>query len=237
MKKLLFLAGLLLSLTGCTVYHPQAVDIPLINHAGDTRVDASLSMSSWVVVPDAVNINATVSHGFNGWLTGQVHLNYGGDNWFGQVAPGYYFPMGDNSVFEFYVGYGYGGANRDDKDDNREKFSGFYHLPFAQANIGFHDLTRINLDFGFGIKIGAFFPDYEYHKFDSDGIEALSKYEHYTKSNILFEPQLMVRFGSEKVKFNVKLGIAWLSNFVNDNDNDHMIYDFSTASCGFTFAF
>ena len=237
MKKLLFFAGAFLALTGCTVYHPQAVDIPLINHSGDTRVDVSLSSSAWVGIPDAMNINATVSHGFNGWLTGQVHANYGGENWYGQVAPGYYLPMGDFGVVELYAGYGYGGANREDKDDKREKFAGHYHLPFVQLNFGLHDLLSSHFDIGFGVKAGAFRPDYEYHKYDSDGIEDLTRYEHYTTTNFLLEPQAMVRFGTEKVKFNVKVGVSWLSDFLNDSDNAHMIYDFITGSCGFTFSF
>ena len=237
MKKLLFFAGTLLTLTGCTVYRPQAVDIPLINHAGDTRVDASFSVSSWVGIIDAMNINATVSHGFNGWLTGQLHANYGGENWYAQAAPGVYLPMGDYGVAELYAGYGYGGADREDKDDRREHFAGHYHLPFVQLNVGLHDLLSSKLDLGVGLKVGGFLPDYQYHKFGSDGVEDLSKYEHYTTSNLLLEPQVMLRFGAPSFKFNVKVGVAWLSDFLNDSDNAHMIYDFITASCGFTFSF
>ena len=58
-----------LMVTSCTVYHPQAVDIPLINHSGDTRIDASVGASMWATL-DAINLNATASHGFNDWLTG-----------------------------------------------------------------------------------------------------------------------------------------------------------------------
>lgn len=231
MKRLLFIAVAILTFASCTIYHPQAVDIPLINHAGDTRVDVAMSMSMWAI-PDAVNVNATVSHGFNDWLTGQVHLNYGGDNYYGQVAPGYYLPLGEKSVFEAYAGYGYGGANRDDKENKSEDFKGHYHLPFVQFNIGWHDLTAANIDLGFGMKTGYFMCDYEYHKY-KDGVE--TRFEKYNTPNMLFEPQLMFRIGGEKVRFNVKLGIAIMSELENSNDN--MIYDVATGSVGLTFVF
>ena len=119
----------------------------------------------------------------------------------------------------------------------REHFAGHYHLPFVQLNVGLHDLLSSKLDLGVGLKVGGFLPDYQYHKFDSDGVEDLSKYEHYTTSNLLLEPQVMLRFGAPSFKFNVKVGVAWLSDFLNDSNNAHMIYDFVTASCGFTFSF
>jgi hypothetical protein len=94
--------------TGCSIYHPQSVDIPMINHAGDTRVDANVALSTWVL-PDVLTAGATVSYGFNDWLAGQAHLNFGGDNVYGQVAPGAYLPLGEHGLLEGYVGMGMGG--------------------------------------------------------------------------------------------------------------------------------
>ena len=246
MRYVFLSAVLSLMVTSCTVYHPQAVDIPLINHAGDTRVDASLSMSMWVI-PDAFNINTTVSHGFNDWMTGQVHVNYGGDNFYGQVAPGFYLPLGANSVLEVYAGYGYGGVDRDDDDDtktyndgspNRKSsdFFGHYHMPFIQANLGWHDLISSHFDIGFGLKAGAFLPDYEYHAYDENGDEIMSKQEFYNTNNLLIEPQVMLRVGGKDVRFNLKVGVAFMSDWMNDEANG-MIYDFVTGSCGLTFTF
>lgn len=245
MRYVSLVAVLSLMVTSCTVYHPQAVDIPLINHSGDTRVDASVSMSAWIT-PDVMNLNATVSHGFNDWLAGQVHVNYGGDNYYGQVAPGYYLPLGSKSVLEAYVGYGYGGVNREDDDDSKNyndgspnrkssEFFGHYHLPFVQFNLGWHDLVNSHLDIGFGFKAGAFLPDYEYHAYDESGAEIMSKREIYNNSNILLEPQVMLRVGGEKVKVSLKAGFAILSDFMNDEAKG-MIYDFVTASLGLTYS-
>ena len=85
--------------TGCSIYHPQAVDIPLIDHKGDVRVDVSAAMSA-MVVPDVVTMNTTVSYGFTDWLAGQAHINYGGDNYYAQVAPGAYYPLGEHGLLE-----------------------------------------------------------------------------------------------------------------------------------------
>ena len=77
-------------------------------------------------------------------------------------------------------------------------------------------------------------PDYEYHKYNSDGTENLSRYESYKTTNLLLEPQMMFRVGSGNVKLNLKLGIAFMSDWVNGNGNG-MIYDMLTGSIGLTF--
>lgn len=225
----------------CSVYHPQAVDIPLMNHAGDTRLDASVALSTWIL-PDAFTFNLTGTHAFNDWFAAQAHVNYGGDNYYGQLAPGAYYPLGGKSVLEGYLGVGYGGASRDDVDkDNSSKakhnynFSGYYLLPFAQANFGWHDLTGARIDVGFGLKAGVFMPDYSYVEVDGDGNVLAGTGETYRTNNFLLEPQMMFRIGGEKVKFNLRLGVAWLSDLGNNGKG--FIYDNLTASTGLTFTF
>ena len=44
MKKTLFLISLVFMLSGCVAYYPQLVDVPLINHKNDLRVDAGVSI-------------------------------------------------------------------------------------------------------------------------------------------------------------------------------------------------
>lgn len=241
MKKILFFAGALLTLTSCTIYHPQAVDIPLINHAGDGRVDASLGMSTFIM-PDVVTLNATVSYGFNDWLAGQVHFNHGGDNYYGQIAPGFYYPLGAKSVVECYAGFGYGGSARENINpdfssnaSNEFSFDGHYMLPFVQGNIGWHDLTGANFDLAVGLKVGGFMPDYNYREFDNSGNEIASERVDYTTTNLLVEPQVMLRVGPRHLKFNLKAGYAWLSDMTSSSYK--FIYDNLTVSAGLTFAF
>ena len=232
-----------LMMASCSVYHPQAVDIPLINHEGDLRVDASLGMSMWLV-PDAFHFNMTGTYGINNWLSAQAHANYGGDNYYAQLAPGAYLPLGGNAVLEGYLGVGYGGNKREDikaelttenSTNNDYNIDAHYILPFAQANIGWHDLTGANIDLGFGLKLGSYIPDITYTEVDNDGNVLAGTTETYTTPNFLVEPQLMMRLGSRNVKFNVKLGMTWMNDLWGSSTK--FIYDWITGSVGITFAF
>lgn len=242
MKKLLSLVGSLLLLPGCSIYHPQPVDIPLINHSRDARVDVSASMSAWLI-PDLFSFNVTGAYGFNDWLTAQAHANFGGDNYYGQIAPGFYYPLGEKSVIETYVGIGYGGGWRDNVDqENSDKatsnysFSGHYMLPFVQGNFGWHDLSALHIDLAFGLKLGDFKPDFDYYDVDASGDEVPGTRQSYTASNFLIEPQFMLRLGGEHMKLSFRAGYAWLSD-LGDNGSNKFIYDPITGTIGLTFFF
>jgi hypothetical protein len=246
MKRLSLCIALALLATGCSIYHPQAVDIPLINHAGDTRVDAALGVSTWVL-PDVVTAGATVSHGFNDWLAGQVHVNYGGDNVYAQLAPGAYLPLGEHGLLEGYVGTGMGGAWRKRVDATAQSdtgtshhnydYSGRYSVPFGQVNIGWHDLTAAHIDLAFGLKLGAYLPDFEYRKYDGNGSLIAGSEETYSTANFLVEPQFLFRIGGERMKWNVKVGFNWLSDiFGSDSYSGPFTADLFTISTGFPFS-
>ncbi len=232
----------------CSIYHPQAVDIPLINHAEDVRVDASLGMSSWIL-PDVVTLNVTASYGFNDWLAGQAHINYGGENVYAQLAPGFYRPFGEHSMLETYIGMGMGGSWRDNikhSDANANdtttysyySYSGRFLLPFAQTNVGWHDLTAAHIDLAFGLKVGAYLPDFDYKKYDENDAIIAGSERDYTTANLLVEPQVLFRIGGEHLRFNVKLGFAWLSDVFSDNSNSGpFTADLVTLSTGLTFCF
>ncbi|MBR1549847.1 MAG: hypothetical protein IJ634_04340 [Bacteroidales bacterium] len=244
----LVLAAAALTGTSCSIYHPQAVDIPLINHAEDVRVDASAGISAWVL-PDVFTFNTTVSYGFNDWLAGQAHINFGGDNIYAQLAPGYYYPLGEHSVVETYVGFGMGGAWRDNVSSSYANendtatfseygYSGHFMLPFAQANIGWHDLTAAHIDLAFGLKLGAYLPDFDYRRYDENGALIAGSEHSYSTANFLVEPQFLFRVGSSHMKFNVKVGFAWLSDLYSaGSDSGPFTADLFTISSGFTFAF
>ena len=248
MKKLyLLLASVSLMAASCSIYHPQAVDMPLINHQGDVRVEADLSMSTWLV-PDAMNLNVTGSTGITDWLAGQVHINYGGDNAYVQVAPGAYYNLGEKSVLEGYAGFGYGGVwrNGDGTSSRKEgestathshSYSGHYMLPFVQANIGWHDLGAVHFGFAFGLKAGAYMPDFEYNEFNSEGQVVASRYEHYTMGNLLLEPQVQVSLGGEHVRWVTRLGFAWLSDVDGGEGTHTFMNDWFTLGTGLQFTF
>lgn len=232
--------------TGCSIYHPQAVDIPLINHAGDTRVDASLAVSSWLL-PDVVTLNTTMSYGFNDWLAGQVHLNYGGDNFYGQLAPGAYLPLGEHGLLEGYAGMGIGGAWRkpntapdsDTSAHHTYDYRGRFMVPFGQVNIGWHDLTGAHIDLALGMKAGAYMPDFNYREYDSDGVLLPAECYNYRTPSILLEPQLVFRIGSESVKFCLRASFAWLSDIegnTTSGNSRRFTSDLFTLSAGVNFS-
>lgn len=246
MKRLSLCIALALLATGCSIYHPQAVDIPLINHAGDTRVDAALGVSTWVL-PDVVTAGATVSHGFNDWLAGQVHVNYGGDNVYAQLAPGAYLPLGEHGLLEGYVGTGMGGAWRKRFDATAQSdtgtshhnydYSGRYSVPFGQVNIGWHDLTGAHIDLALGLKAGAYLPSFTYRSYENAEATTPSTVERYTTPSALLEPQLVFRIGGESTKFCLRLSYAWLSDMYEGGGGNHFTADLFTLSAGVNFSF
>lgn len=246
MKKY-YLFLLLPLVASCSIYHPQAVDMPLINHQGDVRVEADASMSAWLV-PDAMNINVTGSAGITDMLAGQVHINYGGDNAYVQAAPGLYFPLSEEFVVESYAGFGYGGVWRDgDGASSRKKeessstskysYSGKYMLPFVQLNGGWHDVGRVHLGLAFGLKVGAYMPDFTYAEFDSEGNALTNRAEHYTRGNLLLEPQVQIGIGGEHVRWVTRLGFSWLSDITSDNSSTTFMNDWFTLGTGLQFWF
>ncbi|MBP5677558.1 MAG: hypothetical protein J6W88_03570 [Bacteroidales bacterium] len=237
MKKAFPIVLVLLLATSCSIYHPQAVDMPLINHQGDLRVDASASTSLFIFLPDAININATASYGINDWLSGQVHANYGGDNWYMQAAPGGYLSLGGKAVAEAYLGIGYGGSNHDDhiKDSVSSYYSykGQYLLPFAQVNIGWRNLGPF--DIVFGLKSGLFAPDFKYYHYDDNSTGEPDKYIRYSTPNFLLEPQLQFGIGADKFKVTFRLGYTFMNDLNASSTN--LYHDLFTLSAGFTLSF
>ena len=248
MKKITLIAAFVsLMVSACSIYHPQAVDMPLINHKGDVRVEADMSMSAWLA-PDAVNMNVTGSTGITDWLAGQLHFNYGGDNAYMQVAPGAYLNLGENSVLEGYAGFGYGGVWRNADGTSSRKdgessssssyaYSGRYMLPFVQANIGWHDVGAAHFGFAFGLKAGAYMPDFEYNEFNANGEAIAHRYEHYTRGNLLLEPQVQLSLGGEHVRWVSRLGFAWLSDVSAGEGSTTFMNDWFTVGTGIQLSF
>lgn len=246
-KTLAIVAGTI-TISACSVYHPQAVDIPLMTQQGETKIDASASLSGHVI-PTKMAVNATATHAFTDWFAGQAHVNYGSGMGAAQLAVGAFKPLGEHSVLEGYVGYNTGfmsvdnaSVSGDDDTNNGEtprsktySYDGRFGVPFGQVNFGWHDLTRIHIDFGVGFKAGSYIPNLNYYEYDRDEVKIDERTEHYTTPNLLLEPQMMLRVGSKNVKWTFKAGFCYL-NDINESMT-HLTYDFYSLSTGFHITF
>jgi hypothetical protein len=240
-KTLAIVAGTI-TISACSVYHPQAVDIPLMTQQGETKIEASGSLSGWIF-PDATSLNVTATHAFTDCLAGQAHLNYGSGMGAAQLAFGAFKPFGDHAVLEGYMGLNSGYMNVDNRstdEDGTERsktysYDGHFNVPFSQINFGWHDLTRIHIDIGFGFKAGAYMPNINYYEYDKDEVKIDEKTYHYTTPNMLLEPQFALRLGSKKVKWSLKAGFCYLNDIAEGAQ--YFTYDFYTLSTGLQIKF
>ncbi len=86
-KKIIFGFLIALMMTSCIVYHPQTIDIPLIDKKSDLRIDAGISL-----VPSA---HGTVSYGLTDKIAVQTFGSIGSDDrYYFQGAVGYFKDLG-----------------------------------------------------------------------------------------------------------------------------------------------
>jgi hypothetical protein len=207
MKTDTFILGIsiLISLNSCGFYQVQMVDIPLISHKKDLRLDIGAS-----IIPSAY---ATVSYGLTNELSIQSYIRISDKNkYYIQEALGFYKKLTDNKVLEWYngVGYGYGNAYNDANPGN---LTGNYHQIFTQLNYGKTNCQFANMDIGIGFKAGyigaTLLNDNNYYEpFQISNVESHS---------LLFEPQAFVRLGGKRLKFSTKLGYGVLFKLFKTN--------------------
>lgn len=196
MKKITyFFATILIFLSSCAAFHPQPVDIPLIRERGDLRMDGGI-----FIVPPNNNSNyfgaggghLTISYGITDILAVQVYASR--TEWMSfQFAPGFFKSFENNTVIEFYSGYGAGGGQW-----GYQGFWSSYEYAFAQFNIG---RIGTRLDYGVGLKSGYTFSYIDFAN------EWRRIFPH--RSGWTIEPTAMIRFGGERVKFSTRINYLW----------------------------
>ena len=189
-------------------------------------------------------VGITASHGFNDWLAGQAFVSYSFISVHSSVAAGYYRRLGEKARLECYGGIGYSGywtdKTADDlaQDTTKNYLSmtkGHYWLPYVQMNFGWRGLANNHIDIAFGLKTGAYLPDFTYHRYVKPGFW-LSEYEaRYLTPNLLLEPQLQFGVGNERLKYTVRLGVAFINNMMHGNSSCFS-YDIFTVSTGLVFS-
>ena len=212
MKIRVLIFGIIFNLlfSGCIVYQPQMVDIPLISKKNDLRVDAGVSL-----LPSA---NATISYG----ITDKIAIQGFGsispdDRYYFQAATGLYKNKGNNRVLELYSGFGYGYGNAY-KDANPGNLIGDYQLYFGQVNYGKIASESSNFEIGFGLKGGYLhsnLTDENYY----DLISETGPFKTYRDESLLIEPIGFIRVGGKRLRFSVKLGGTLIYKFTNTDKN------------------
>lgn len=218
--------------SSCVVYHPQNVDIPLLNEKGDCHIDASFSMSAPLLAAPA--INATVSYAPLNHIGAQVAANFTEVGTYQlQGAVGTFFPNG-KSVLECYFGVGHGAAEDDTVSDLYEetyRVGGDYNMVFSQINFGWVGLGDGFFDIGVGLKGGLLFSNFNKTQYNADGTQTIV--ESLNAQHFLLQPQLMLRFGFNNFKFSINVAYAALSDW--PTENNYFNYDRFSAGLGMHF--
>lgn len=221
-KALLLFAVLTVVCSSCSFYKPQAVDLPLINHAGDLHVDACVSMSTLTIFPTSTGVHFTGSYGVNNWLAVQGHAAIDGeDGGILHAAVGAYYPY-KKFVVEGYIGAGTGYTPPEYSERNEDAtvqtsnisyirnigMGGNYQTYFLQANAGWVGIAKGHIDIGFGLKQGWINPDFrmENRSYNASTDTYTTTTTRYRGMSPITEPQLMLRTGGEHLKFTLKLG-------------------------------
>lgn len=197
-------------MTGCGVYNPTVVHIPLIHERGEVQLEgALLPTGKWPVPCD---IRASVAWGISDHLAMQAAIDPFRS--YSQAMMGFYFPQENNFVWELYVG-ACTGQGRQSNFGGIEPWtipSGVFRSVFVQGDAGWLEMTRKgHLDLAFSLKTGVLKGEIKVGEYAGDvNGERNVVYTTTMADNILLEPTVELRFGWERFKFNVKSGFAYL---------------------------
>ena len=188
-------------MTGCGVYNPMTVHIPLIHERGEVQLEGALLPTTRWPVP--LDMRASVAWGITNDLAVQAAIDPFRS--YSQAMAGLYFPQENNFVWEIYVGVGTG--------KGRQSNIGGREPVFVQGDAGWLEMTRKgHLDLAFSLKTGVLRGEINVGKgvpYEVNG-EWISDSATTLADNILLEPTVELRFGWERFKFNVKAGLCYL---------------------------
>lgn len=198
-------------MTGCGVYNPMTVHIPLIHERGEVQLEGALLPTTKWPVP--LDMRASVAWGITNHLAVQAAIDPFRS--YSQAMAGLYFPQENNFVWEIYVGVGTG-KGRQSNIGGREPYtipSGTFRSVFVQGDAGWLEMTRKgHLDLAFSLKTGVLMGEIKEGKgvpYEVNG-EWITDSATTLADNILLEPTVELRFGWERFKFNVKTGLCYL---------------------------
>lgn len=239
MKKFIFNRLILIcvamsSFSSCVVYHPHNVNVPLLRERGEMQLEANVSTTiPFLLSP---SLNASYAYAPINMLGLQASGSFtDGQNMFGQVAAGTFHTFG-SSVLECYVGYGRGvssGGKNNDLNQNSYSVDGSYGLVFGQVDFGWRQLADNSIDVGMAMKAGVLNPSWEKRQIADDGTETVV--DELKDPHFLLEPQLVFRFGIEKVKFYVNMAYSFIDGW--PTDNSYFNYERFSVGIGVNYCF
>lgn len=232
MKKILIVSILvLLSVSSCVMYRPHNIAIPLLEEQGDLHFDASVTATTPLIASPTLDLS--LAYAPLPMLGVQAAASVADfNNWQAQVAAGTYNKLG-SSVLECYIGYARGSSfDSTSTKDHRREVSGYYNLIFSQINLGWNNIFDLNCDWGLGLKGGLLTPNWERVLYNSEGATLEERHD---TPHFLLEPQLMIRFGGEKVKMTLSVSRAFLTDW--PEDDNYINYNRMGFGAGVSFKF
>jgi len=195
----------------CVTTQPQLMDIPLIHKKNDVRIDGGLSLVKGSV---SGNVAYGLTDKFAFQLGGNIATLANGRHDYGQVAVGYYNNFAKDMVYEIYAGAGYGHGYTQEWDMPVDgQCYGNYQSFFSQANIG---ALGEHLEGGIGLKAGYMKSSFAFNEFENRTNYVQYENSRYRDDYFLLEPTAILKFGFEKLKFNIKIGVMYLHNLSNE---------------------
>ena len=141
-------------MTGCGIYNPTVVHIPLIHERGEVQLEGALLPTTRWPVP--LDMRASVAWGITNHLAVQAAIDP--FRAYSQAMAGLYFPQENNFVWEIYVGVGTG-KGRQSNIGGMEPWTiprGTFRSVFVQGDAGWLEMTRKgHLDLAFSLKTGV----------------------------------------------------------------------------------
>jgi hypothetical protein len=238
---------LLVMISSCSsMYIPSSTNIPLLSDKGEIQGELTAGTTSLHLSGDyafskkyAIMVNGSISYGNftnrydfltdkNSYdvqsLTFKSVHHYGGEfeHIYGEVGIGRYNVLNKILKLEVFGGIGYGIDK--DKSPRGTLYDANYYLGFAQINIG---KTFDKYDFGCALRIASSYFDYSfeidpYNANDNDRLPKNVKFGMFHA-----EPMGFLRFGKERLKFVVRLGLSFVKPYksLGKIDANRGIYD------------
>ena len=205
----LYLAIVVLT-SSCIVVSPSNT-IPLITKKNEGRLEGGITLHP--------GLTGSFTYSPINHLAAQASGSYFPSTNYYHGALGWYNKTKYGIIVENYFGLGNGYSEGYDNSMNRAKIR--YHLYFSQFNVGKQLNSKVLV--GFGLK-GGYLDSrlYYYNTFNN------------TYNSAMVIPQWFVRFGEDRLKFDLKLNGCWINDLKMKSDTDNQQVPYTVLNFSFS---